>query len=363
MAVIGNGSAESGGDLVVSALATAVGSVALRSPVMTASGTAGHGAELGAYGRLDELGAVVVKSLAAYPWPGNPGLRVHGIGGGSMVNSVGLQGPGVEAWREDDLPALVASGAAVVASIWGRTVEEYETAAAALAGAPGVVALEVNVSCPNVEDRSRMFAHSPTATSEAIEAAGAARLPRWAKLSPNVGDLCEIASAALGAGAEALTLVNTLLGMALDPDGSGGAGGGGRSGQRGQRGQRGRRAGQGAAGGGSDGDHGGRARPDADRLAPAAFAGGLSGPALHPVALRAVFDCRQAFPEAAIVGVGGVESAREARAFLAAGASAVQVGTAIFADPRAPWKVQAELAGWCDRHGVTVKEMIGAAVR
>jgi dihydroorotate dehydrogenase (NAD+) catalytic subunit len=348
VAVIGNGSAEGPGDLVVSALATAVGSVALRSPVMTASGTAGHGAELGAYGRLDELGAVVVKSLAAYPWPGNPGLRVHGIGGGSMVNSVGLQGPGVEAWREDDLPALVASGAAVVASIWGRTVEEYETAAAALAGAPGVVALEVNVSCPNVEDRSRMFAHSGTATSEAIEAAGAARLPRWAKLSPNVGDLCEIASAALGAGAEALTLVNTSLGMALDPDGSGEGGrAGGRRGHR--HGQRhGHRHGQG---------------PDADRLAPAAFAGGLSGPALHPVALRAVFDCRQAFPEAAIVGVGGVESAREARAFLAAGANAVQVGTAIFADPRAPWKVQAELAAWCDRHGVTVKEMIGAAVR
>ncbi len=199
-------------------LATTVGSVALGSAVMTASGTAGHGAELGAYGPLGGLGAVVVKSLAAFPWPGNPGLRVHGLPGGSMVNHVGLQGPGVEVWRTEHLPSLAASGATVVASIWGRTVAEYEAAAAGLAGADGVVAVEVNVSCPNLEDRSRMFSHSPSATAEAVEAAGAARLPRWAKLSPNVADLCEIAAAALGAGAEALTLVNTLLGMALDPE-------------------------------------------------------------------------------------------------------------------------------------------------
>lgn len=353
-----------GGDV----LATTVGSVALPSAVMTASGTAGHGAELGAYGPLDELGALVVKSLAAYPWPGNPGPRVRGVPGGSMVNSVGLQGPGVEAWRAESLPSLAASGARVVASIWGRTVAEYESAAAALAGAgaEGVVAVEVNVSCPNVEDRSHMFAHSASATAEAVEAADAAGLPRWAKLSPNVGDLCEIAAAALGAGAEALTLVNTLLGMALDPDaldvhalelaGADEAGS----------------EGAGPEGAGPEG-----AAPRAlDRSAlgprggerkrgwpPAALAGGLSGPALHPVAVRAVFDCRQAFPGAGIVGVGGVASGRDARALLAAGADAVQVGTAIFADPRAPWKVQAELAGWCRQHGATVKEMVGAALR
>lgn len=324
-------------------LATTVGSVSLRTAVMTASGTAGHGAELGAYGRLHELGAVVVKSLAAYPWPGNPGPRVHGVAGGSMVNRVGLQGPGVDAWRADDLPALVASGATVVASIWGRTVAEYEEAAAALAGAPGVVALEVNVSCPNVEDRSRMFAHSPSATADAVEAAGAAGLPRWAKLSPNVGDLCEIAAAAVDAGAEALTLVNTLLGMALDPDA----------------------VLDGWRPGPAPGVPGVPGVPGAGSSAaePPAFVGGLSGPALHHVALRAVYDCRRAFPDAGIVGVGGVASARDARALLAAGADAVQVGTAIFADPRAPWKVQSELAGWCRQNGVTVKEMIGAALR
>ncbi|MGH9089195.1 MAG: dihydroorotate dehydrogenase, partial [Acidimicrobiales bacterium] len=190
-------------------MTTAVGSVTLPAPVMTASGTAGHGTELAAYGSLAALGAVVVKSLAASAWPGNPAPRVHPGPGGGMVNHVGLQGPGMAAWREEDLPRLVASGARVVASIWGRTVEEFGQAAALLAGSPGVVAVEVNVSCPNVEDRSRMFAHSPTATAEAVAASAAAGVPRWAKLSPNAGDLCEIAGAALGAGAEGLTLVNT----------------------------------------------------------------------------------------------------------------------------------------------------------
>lgn len=319
-------------------LATTVGSVALRSAVMTASGTAGHGAELGAYGPLAELGAVVVKSLAAFPWPGNPGLRVRGIPGGSMVNWVGLQGPGVDLWRTEELPALAATGACVVASIWGRTVAEYEAAAARLAGAEadGVVAVEVNVSCPNVEDRSRMFSHSPTATAEAVDAAGAAGLPRWAKLSPNVGDLCEIAAAALGAGAEALTLVNTLLGMAVDPD---------------------------ALEGGPVDEASPGVFPGVSWRLSGLLPGGLSGPALHPVALRAVYDCRQAFPGAGIVGVGGVDDGRSARALLAVGADAVQVGTATFADPRAPWKVQAELAGWCRQRGVTVKEAIGAAFR
>jgi dihydroorotate dehydrogenase (NAD+) catalytic subunit len=300
----------------VADLSTVVGSVALRSPVMTASGTAGHSTELGAYGPLRSLGAVVVKSLAAFAWPGNPGPRVHEAAGGSMVNSVGLQGPGVAAWREDDLPGLVASGALVVASIWGRTVAEYEAAAAALAGAPGVVAVEVNVSCPNVEDRSRMFAHSASATADAVSAAEAAGVPRWAKLSPNVPDLCEIAGSALSAGAEALTLVNTLLGLVLDVDG---------------------------------------------RWPP--LAGGLSGPALHPVAVRAVWECRRAFPGAGIVGAGGVSTGRDAIELLMAGADAVQVGTATFADPRAPWKVQSGLARWCRRHRVGVREVVGAALR
>lgn len=301
-------------------LVTRVGSVALPSCVMTASGTAGHGAELARYFDLSELGAVVVKSLSAEAWAGNPPPRVHSTGAG-MLNSVGLQGPGVEAWLEDELPALAATGARVVASIWGFTVEDYEKAAAMLAGAgPEVVAVEVNLSCPNVEDRRHMFAHSAASAAEAIAAAAACGKPRWAKLSPNVTDLVEIASAVLDAGAEALTLVNTVMGMLIDVE---------------QR------------------------RP---LLGSGPRGGGLSGPAIHPVAVRAVFDVRAALPAAAIVGVGGVTRGVDAVELFMAGANAVQVGTATFADPKAPLRVQKEVAAWCRRHGVkSLDELIGAA--
>jgi dihydroorotate dehydrogenase (NAD+) catalytic subunit len=299
-------------------LSTCVASVRLPAAVMTASGTAGHGAELGAYFDLSAIGAVVVKSLSADPWPGNPSPRVCPVPGG-MLNGVGLQGPGAAAWLADELPALEVSGARVVVSIWGRRVEDYARAASLLAEAPPcVVAVEVNVSCPNLEDRSRMFAHSPTATGAAVEASGACGRPLWAKLSPNTSDLLEVAEAALAAGAEALTLTNTLLGLAIDTE---------------------RRAPVLGAGG-----------------------GGLSGDALHSVALRAVYDCRAAFPDAGIVGVGGVSDGQGAVRMLLAGADAVQVGTATLADPRAVLRVQAELAAWCARHQVgAIRELVGAA--
>ena len=150
--------------------AVQIGSVRLSSPVMTASGTAGHGAELSAFQDLSELGAVVVKSLSAAPWEGNPPPRVHQTSAG-MINAVGLQNPGVEEWRTHELPELVALGATVVASIWGRTVADYRDAAALVAGAEGVVAVEVNVSCPNLESRGDMFAHDPEATGAVIDAA------------------------------------------------------------------------------------------------------------------------------------------------------------------------------------------------
>jgi len=299
-------------------LSASVATVRLPTAVMTAAGTAGHGAELGAYFDLSAIGAVVVKSLSADPWPGNPSPRVCPVPGG-MLNAVGLQGPGVAAWLIDELPALEASGARVVVSIWGRRVEDYERAASLLAAAPAcVVAVEVNVSCPNLEDRSRMFAHSPEATGAAVAASVACGRPRWAKLSPNTSDLLAVAGAALDAGAEALTLTNTLLGLAIDTE---------------------RRAPVLGAGG-----------------------GGLSGDALHSVALRAVFDCRAAFPDAGIVGVGGVSDGQGAVRMLLAGADAVQVGTATLADPRAVLRVQTELAHWCARHGVrAARELVGAA--
>jgi len=266
---------------------TVIGSVVLPNPVMTASGTAGHGDELGRYVDLSSLGAVVVKSLLPEPWAGNPAPRVHAVDAG-MVNSVGLQGPGIEAWIEDDLPRLRRAGARVVASIWGRTVEEYAKGAAMLAGA-GIVAVELNLSCPNTHAGRSLFAHDVAATSEVVDAASAAGVPRWAKLSPNTDRVIDVAGAARDAGAEAVTLINTVFAMV----------------------------------------HG--------------RAGGLSGPAIHPIAVRAVHDVHAAHPDMPIIGVGGVRDATTARDLLEAGAVAVQVGTATFADPRATAKVLAGL--------------------
>jgi len=301
----------------VTDIAVEIGSVRLESPVMTASGTAGHGAELGAFQDLSQLGAVVVKSLSAAPWEGNPPPRVHQTSAG-MINAVGLQNPGVATWRSSELPELLAAGATVVASIWGRSVDEYRDAAALLEGVDGVAAVEVNVSCPNLESRGDMFAHDPGATAEVIGAAAACGLPLWAKLSPNVTDLTPIARAALDAGAEALTVANTLMGMVIDPEtrrpvlGNGG--------------------------------------------------GGLSGPAIRPVAVRAVYDLVSALGPTPIIGVGGVASAEHAVEFLAAGATAIQVGTATFADPRTPTLVSRDLRAWCSRHGVrTISSLTGAA--
>jgi dihydroorotate dehydrogenase (NAD+) catalytic subunit len=286
-----------------------VGSVELRNPVMTASGTAGHGAELAPYLDLGGLGAVVVKSLAAFEWSGNPAPRLHPTPAG-MVNAIGLQGPGVERWLAHLLPALVDTGATVIASIWGRTVEEYRAAATALAGAPPeVVAVEVNLSCPNLEGRGAMFAHDAERAADVLAATAGAGRPRWAKLSPNTDRLVDVAAACATAGAEAVTLVNTVLGMVYDP-----------------------RTLRPALGNGG---------------------GGLSGRAIHPVAVRAVHDVHAALPDLPIVGVGGVADGWDAVELLLAGAVAVQVGTATFAEPRATRRVLDELVTWAADRGVT----------
>lgn len=305
------------GTAIIGELPTRVGSVELRNPVMTASGTAGHGAELASYVDLARLGGVVTKSVSADPWAGNPSPRVHKAAAG-MLNAVGLQGPGVATWLADGLPPLLDTGAVVVASIWGRSVDDYRRAADLLGGAPpGVVAVEVNLSCPNLEDRSAMFAHSAEATEAAMAATAGCGRPRWAKLSPNCGDLVPIVDAAVRGGAEAVTLVNTVMGMAIDPV------------------TRTYRLGNGG--------------------------GGLSGPAIHPVAVRAVHDVAAVRPEVPIVGVGGITDADTAAELLVAGASAVQVGTATFADPRAPGRVAAELVDWCRCHEVRdLGDLIGA---
>jgi dihydroorotate dehydrogenase (NAD+) catalytic subunit len=275
----------------MSDLSTTLGTVTLRSAIMTAAGTSGYGDELAAYGDLRTLGAVVVKSLAAFAWEGNPAPRVAAVG--------------------------EHRGCDVVASIWGRTVDEFASAAEAMRGAH-VVAVEVNASCPNLESRSSIFAHSALATAEIVRASKVAGLPLWIKLSPNTPDLLAIADAALDAGADALVLVNTVLGMAIDVE---------------------------------------TRRPSLGN-----GAGGVSGPGILPVALRCVYDCRAAFPDTPIVGVGGVSSGEDAVAMIMAGANAVEVGTATFANPRAPWMVHQGLARWLARHDVNrVSDLVGVA--
>jgi len=300
-------------------LSTAVGTVHLANPVLAASGTVGHGTELAPYLDLAGLGAVVVKSLAPYPWQGNPAPRVHPTTAG-MLNAVGLQGPGIEAWRRDELPALLATGARVIASIWGRSLDDYAAAAEALAGLPaGVVAVEVNLSCPNLRGKG-MFAQSPDATRAAMEATAACGLPRWAKLTAAVASIAEIAAAAHEGGAEAVTLINTLPAMAIDLE---------------------------------------RRRPVLGN-----GSGGLSGPAIHAIAVKAVWDVHSALPALPIVGVGGVSAAADAVELLLAGASAIGVGTATFADPRAPRFVLDGLRRWCQNHAVDrVVDLVGAAHR
>ncbi len=295
-----------------------VGSVVFHAPVMTASGTAGYGTELGGHMDLAALGAVVTKSLAAYEWPGNPAPRLHPTPQG-MMNAVGLQGPGVQYWLDNVVGDLVACGATVVASIWGRTVDDYAKAAQLLAAAPAnVVAVEVNLSCPNLEGRGSIFAHDRALSAEVIAATAACGRPRWAKLSANTDRIIDIAEAVMGAGAEAVTCINTLLGLAYDPR----------------------------------------------TLAPTlgAGGGGLSGRSIHPVAVRAVHDVHRALPEIPIVGVGGVASAWDAVELLLAGACAVQVGTASFADPGAAETIQQGLIEWAVERGLTRLADIAAIV-
>jgi dihydroorotate dehydrogenase (NAD+) catalytic subunit len=301
-------------------LSVTVGSVRLPNPVMTASGTAGHGAELDRYVPLATLGAHVVKSLAAFAWKGNPSPRLHPTPLG-MLNSVGLQGPGVAVWLTDELPALERTGARIVASIWGRTVNEYREAAELMARAgPAVVAVEVNLSCPNLEGGRHLFAHSPDDSAEVITAAAACGRPLWAKLTAATDRLVEVATAVAEAGVEAVTLINTVPGLAIDLDTRMPVLGGG--------------------------------------------GGALSGPAIHSVAVRAVFDVHAALNHVPIVGVGGVTRGIDAVELILAGASAVQVGTATFADPRAAGRVLAELKQWCRSHGIDrVADLRGDAHR
>ena len=300
---------------------TRVGSVSLVGPVLAASGTAGHSDELAAFIDMSSIGGVVVKSMAAFEWQGNPAPRLHAIDGG-MINAVGLQGRGTAQWIRDELPRLERRKARIVASVWGFRESDYERAVGELcAVADRLTAVEVNLSCPNLDHGREMFAHDAALAARVVTALrrrAPRSLPLWVKLSPNTDRLVAVVDAVMGAGADAVVLVNTVLGMRIDTSS--------------------RRPTLGNGG------------------------GGLSGSAIHAVAVRSVFDVRAALPNVPIVGVGGISHADHAIELMMAGASAVQVGTATFADPRAVVKVQRGMVRWARREGVrSWGEIIGVA--
>ncbi len=298
-----------------------LGTTAIPSPVLTASGCAAAGRELEPFVDLTALGAVVTKSVQLRARSGRPTPRMAETPSG-MLNSIGLQGPGIDAFLAKDLPWLAARGIRAVVSIAGGSVQEYADLAARVRGAQGMVALEVNISCPNVESRGEVFACDPAAAAAVLTAVTEADpgVPVYAKLSPDVTDIVSVARACVDAGADGISAINTLLGLVIDPD--------------------------------------------TMRPLLAAQTGGLSGPAIRPVALRCVWQIHRALPATPILGMGGITSGLDALAFLLAGASAVSVGTAVFADPNAPERIHRELAELLAARGFArLRDAVGYAHR
>ena len=303
-------------------LTTTLGSLTLPNPVLTASGCAASGRELNQFFDVSALGAVVTKSIMLRARSGRPTPRMAETPSG-MLNSIGLQGPGIDAFIENDLVWLAAHDARTVVSIAGGHTDEYVALARRLYGNPAVSMIEVNISCPNVESRGQVFACDPLASSRVIAAVRRVadpKVPVFAKLSPDVTDIVSIARACVDAGADGLSLINTLLGLVIDTD----------------------------------------------TMAPVlgGVTGGLSGPAIRPVALRCVWQVHAALPHVPILGMGGIQTGLDALQFVLAGASAVSVGTAVFGDPSAPVRVLAELErALLDRGFASLADAVGYAHR
>ena len=292
------------------------------SPLFTASGCASSGKELAQFIDLREIGAVVTKSVMSKARHGRPTPRMAETPSG-MVNSIGLQGPGIDAFLAEDLPWLVSQKARVIVSIAGETVEEYATLARKVRSAPGISALEVNISCPNVENRGLVFACDPEASRRVIDGVRktlGGELPIIAKLSPDVTDLVSIAKGVVDAGADGLALINTVLSMVINLD---------------------------------------TMRPHLGGKT-----GGLSGPAIRPIAVRAIYQVHEALPNVPILGMGGVSTGRDALELILAGAKGVSVGTDSFADPAAIITIQNELKELLAARGFTsVAQAVGFAHR
>ena len=289
--------------------------VPLQNPIMAASGTCGYGEELHPFVDLNRLGAVVVKGLSLKPSRGNPGPRLVETSCG-MLNSVGLHNIGIEAFLQEKLPRLRRYRTQVIVNFFGDTPAEYAAVAERASDVEGIAALEVNISCPNVQHGGMLFSSDARLTFEVVERVRqVTTLPLLVKLSPNVTDITAIARAAEDAGADAVSLINTLLGMAIDLE----------------------------------------TRQPRLPLG----CGGLSGPAIKPVALRMVWQVAQAV-RLPVVGIGGITTGEDALEFLVAGATACQVGTASFADPGACWRIIGEMRRYLHRHHIpTVAELRG----
>jgi len=297
-------------------LAVNVGTVALPTPVIAASGTFGYGTEFAGLTALGAIGAISVKGLSLAPYPGKPAPRLVETPAG-MLNAIGLQGIGARRFVDEKLPELRARGATVIVNVCGTTLDEYVEVSRLVSDAEGVAAIELNISCPNIKEGGIQFGCSLNGTFDVVSAVRkATRLPVIPKLTPNVTDVASFARAAEDGGADAVSLVNTFLAMVIDVK---------------------------------------TRRPKISNVV-----GGLSGPAIRPIAVRMVYECRQAV-KIPILGMGGIADARDALEFLIAGADAVQVGTANFADPFIWSKLTAGIADYMERHRIArVADLVGS---
>lgn len=294
-----------------------IGPLTLKNPVIAASGTFGYGLEFTSFFDITLLGGLCTKGLSLQPRPGNAPPRIRETSSG-MLNAIGLANIGVEAFCRDKLPELRARGATVIANLFATSVGDFAALARRLDQEPGIAAVELNISCPNVAKGGFEFGLDPTAAAEVTAAVRAAtRLPVWVKLSPEAGRISDVACACQEAGADALCAINTIRGMSIDTN---------------------------------------TWKPHLSNRT-----GGLSGPAIKPIAIRIVWEVSQAV-RIPVIGIGGIVTALDAIEFMLAGATAVQVGSASFRDPLATMHVADGIRQYCERRGMAARELTGKAL-